>query len=447
MLSAPLPPSSLLPNGSSHDRETSTETFPSPLSTQPQAWPTPESIKRIFTHRTSESARTGYLSSIPNPSLDLSRTRFGDFGGQFAPELQVEPLHDLAAAFQSAITSDSFWHEYLAHTTFCPTPLHLAKNLTHRAAGATIWLKREDRNPYRGSHCARSIVGQVLFAKRLGMQEIVTDCGAACHGIACASLCARLGLKCTVYMGVDDAARQCAGVQEMQRLGASIVPAVSGSGCRTLKAAVNAAFAHSLEDQASIYYVMGGPIGAHPFPVIHRTFQALLGEEVKVQLARVMGRDGEDASPDALVSPVGMGGAATGLFRAFVDEEGERMVGVEAEGAAPLSRGSEGVLHGCRTMVLQDEDGQIEPSQAVSPDMNFPSVGPELAHWKTIGRVEGRAVSDEEALEGVKTLAEEEDVVAGLSTGYALRETMRLARELGPGKNVVLLVTGKDDIH
>ncbi|KAI9040546.1 tryptophan synthase [Aspergillus affinis] len=440
MLIAPLPPSNILPK----DQRETTETTP-----PAQSWPTPESIKQIFIQRISESARKAYLAAPPPPAPapDLSRTHFGEFGGQFALELQVEPLHDLAAAFQSIITDESFCQEYLAYTAFCPTPLHLAKNLTHRAGGATIWLKREDRNPYRGSHCVRSMIGQILFAKRLGMREIVTDCGSACHGVACASLCAALGLQCTVFIGVDDAARQCAGVQEMQRLGANIVPAETASGCRTLKAAVNSALAHSLTDQSSIYYVMGGPIGAHPLPVINRTFQKLLGEEVKIQLARLMGREGDSASPDALISPLEMGGAATGLFYAFVEEDEVRLVCVEAEGAAPLAHGSVGVLHGCRTLVLQDENGQIQPSEAIAPDMNFPSVGPEVAHWKSIGRVEGKTASDEEAMEGLRILAEEEQVTAGLNTGYAVGETMRLAKELGPGQNVVLLVTGKDDIH
>ncbi|PLB50072.1 tryptophan synthase beta subunit-like PLP-dependent enzyme [Aspergillus steynii IBT 23096] len=440
MLTASLPSANL--HSLIHNKDPSTERF---TPAHPPSYPPAQSTSHLLTFLTPSSTKTDHLPNPPKPPLDLSSTRFGSFGGQFAPELQIEALHSLASTFQSTITTDSFWQTYHAHTPFCPTPLHLAKNLTHRATGATIWLKREDRNPYR-SHRARSIVGQILFAKRLGRREIVTDCGSACHGIACAGLCAQLGLKCTVYMGVDDAARQCAGVLEMQQLGADVVPVETGAGCRTLKAAVNSAIAHSLEDQEGVYYVMGGPIGAHPFPVINRTFQAGVGEEVKVQLARVMGRE-EDGLPDALVSPLGVGAAATGLFGAFAAEKGVRMVGVEAEGAAPLSGGSVGVLHGCRTMVLQDEDGQIESTQAMSPDMNFPSVGPELAHWKGMQRVEVSAASDEEALEGVRILAEEEDVVAGLSTGYAVAETMRLARELGPGQNVVLLVTGKDDVH
>ncbi|OQE18339.1 hypothetical protein PENSTE_c018G01245 [Penicillium steckii] len=365
---------------------------------------------------------------------------YGSFGGQFVPESMMGFLHELTSVFELAVSDPSFWAEYATLQRSQYTPLTLASKLTHAAAGATIWLKREDMNEY-GTHKTRNIIGQLLLARRMGRTEIVTDCAAAKHGNFTASMCARLGLRCVVVMGADDACAQEEDVLEMKMLGAKIVTARSPSGMGSLRAAITEALRYSVCNHETVYYLMGGPVGPSPLPTVTRTFQALLGEEVAVQMHRVTG-----CQPDAVVTAVGSGCGAVGLFRPFLHRSTVRLVGVEGIHAAALTQGSLGVLQGSRTLMLQNEDGQINDSYSISPDLNLSTVGPEVAHWKSMGRVEIRTATDADALDGFQSLLNHEGILSGLDSSHAVNTVLSLARELGPGKNVVLMVTGSDSI-
>ncbi|KAJ5707403.1 hypothetical protein N7488_007204 [Penicillium malachiteum] len=365
---------------------------------------------------------------------------YGAYGGRFAPESIIGFLTSLTSFFEIAVSNPSFWAEFATYQRAQPTPLQIASKLTARAGGATIWLKREDQNEY-GSHKARNIIGQLLLARRMGFTEIVTDCAAAKHGNLTAAMCARMGLRCVVLMGADDAQSQEEDVLEMKMLGAKVLTARTPSGMGSLRAAITEALRYSVCNYESTYYLMGGPVGPNPLPTVTRTFQALLGEEVVVQMHEAAG-----CRPDAVVTAVGSGGGAVGLFRPFLQDRDIRLIGVEAAGAAALTEGELGVLQGSRTLMLQNEDGQIRDSHSISPDLNLSTVGPELAHWKDCGRVEIQTATDADALDGFKTMQHHEGILAGLDSSHAVRTVLDLAKELGPGKNVVLLVTGCDAI-
>ncbi|KAK5787985.1 hypothetical protein VI817_010481 [Penicillium citrinum] len=365
---------------------------------------------------------------------------YGSFGGQFVPESMMGFLHDLTSAFEVAVSDPLFWAEYISLQRPQPTPLTLASKLTYAVGGATIWFKREDMNEY-GTHKTRNIIGQLLLARRMGRTEIVTDCAAAKHGNFTALMCARLGLRCVVVMGADDAYAQKEDVLEMKMLGAKIVTARSTSGMGSLRAAITEALRYSVCNHETVYYLMGGPVGPSPLPTVTRTFQALLGEEVAVQMHRATG-----CQPDVVVAAVGSGCGAVGLFRPFLHRSTVRLVGVEGVHAAALTEGSLGVLQGSRTLMLQNEDGQINDSYSISPDLNLSTVGPEVAYWKSMGRVEIRTATDADALDGFQSLLNHEGILTGLDSSHAVKTVLSLARELGPGKNVVLMVTGSDSI-
>ncbi|KAL2812479.1 tryptophan synthase beta subunit-like PLP-dependent enzyme [Aspergillus granulosus] len=381
---------------------------------------------------------------ISIPAVDAP-SRFGQFGGQFAAELQMDILLDLPSVFHSILSDDSFWDDFIACPLIRPSPLHFAQNLTQVVGGANIWLKREDLNPF-ASYQARNIVGQILFAHRIGKTEIVMDCGFAGHGLVCATMCARLKMKCTIFMGASDVSSQPDAVNKMQKLGATVISTpcsriTKGRDKGTLRTATNEALRYALSHIDAAYHVTSGTIGPHPLPSITRTFQSLLGQEIKNCISRMTGR--EDSGPDALVSPVGSSGAAAlGMFAAFVNDPTVRLVAVEAADAAPLTHGSVGVMYGCKTLLLQDDDGQILDSHSVAPDLNFPCAGPELSHWKDVGRLETVTASNEEAVQGLRILCEHEGIVSSLATGHAVMEAVKLASELGPGKDLVLLVSG-----
>ncbi|KAL2814555.1 tryptophan synthase beta subunit-like PLP-dependent enzyme [Aspergillus cavernicola] len=373
-------------------------------------------------------------------------THFGKFGGQFAPELQMDILLDLSSVFHSILSDDTFWDDFIACPLIRPSPLHFAQNLTQVVGGANIWLKREDLNPF-GSYQARNIVGQILFAHRIGKTEIVMDCGYAGHGLVCATMCARMSMKCTIHMGASDLAAQPDAVEKMGKLGATVISAHSPEPYTntrdkgSLRAATNEALRYSLSHLDSTYHITSGTIGPHPLPSITRTFQSLLGKEIKNYISSLTGR--KRTGPDALISPVGSSGAAAlGMFAPFIADPTVRLIGVEAADAAPLTNGSVGVMYGCKTLLLQDDDGQILPSHSIAPDLNFPCAGPELAFWKDTGRMGTVVASNEEAVQGLRVLCECEGIVSSLATGYAVLETVRVARELGVGRDVVLLVSG-----
>lgn len=370
----------------------------------------------------------------------LSFGGYGSFGGRFVPESIMGFLTDLTSFFEATISEPAFWAEYASFQRQQPTPLQMASKLTAMAAGATIWLKREDLNDY-GSHKTRNILGQLLLARRMGRIEIVTDCASAKHGSFTAAMCARLGLRCVIVMGADDAESQQEDVLEMKMLGAKILTARTPSGMGSLRAAITEALRYSVCNYETAYYLMGSPVGPNPLPTLARTFQALLGEEVAGQMQATAG-----CQPDAVVTAIGSGSGAVGLFRPFLQNSAVRLVGVEAAQAAALTQGEVGVLQGARTLMLQNDDGQILDSHSISPDLNLSSVGPEVAHWKSIGRVEIQTATDADALDGFKTLQHHEGILPGLDSSHAVGRTVALAKELGPGKNIVLLVTGCDGI-
>ncbi|KAL4790989.1 tryptophan synthase beta subunit-like PLP-dependent enzyme [Aspergillus venezuelensis] len=389
----------------------------------------------------------------PLPTSALSRTeviipaieaptRFGRFGGQFAPELQMDLLLELPAIFHSILSERTFWDEFFSCNLIRPSPLQLVRRLTKAVGGANIWLKREDLNPF-GSYQTWNIIGQVLFAQRLGKTEVIMECGYAGHGRVCATICASKKMKCTIFMGIFDAAAQFDVVEKMKRRGATVVRVQEPDG--TLRAATNEALRYSLHHLDSAYYISSGTVGPHPLPTIARTFQSLLGQEIKDSFPGKPKRHLEHDRPEALISPVGSSGsAALGMFAPFIDDHTVRLIAVEAADTVPLTKGSVGVMYGCKTLLLQDDDGQILPSpgHSLAPDMNFPCVGPELAHWKDIGRMKTVTTTSDEAAWGSSILRETEGIVAGLATGHAVLETVNVARELGCGKDIVLLVSG-----
>ncbi|CAG7998320.1 unnamed protein product [Penicillium salamii] len=363
---------------------------------------------------------------------------YGSFGGRFAPESIMGFLYELTSFFEATVSDPAFWSEYATFQQ-APTPLHIAPNLTSLADGATIWLKREDQSHY-GSHKARNITGQLLLARRMGRQEIVTDCGSAKHGSFTAAMCGRLGLRCVIVMGTDDANAQRDDVDKMKSLGATVLTTRTPSGMGSLRAAITEALRYSVCNHESAYYLMGSPVGPSPLPTLTRTFQSLLGEEVALQMHAV------GVHPDALVTAIGSGSGAVGLFRPFLQDLSVRLVGVEAVQAAALTDGELGVLHGARTLLLQSQEGQINDSHSISPDMNLSTVGPEVANWKNSGRIEIFTATDEDAINGFELLNHQEGILSGLDSSHAVKRTLELAKELGPGKNVVLMVTGYDNI-
>ena len=370
----------------------------------------------------------------------ISFDGYGAFGGRFAPESIIGFLNEISSVFEVTVSDPSFWSEFATYHRAEPTQLYRADKLTAEAGGATIWLKREDQNEY-GSHKTRNIIGQLLLARRMGRAEIVTDCAAAKHGNFTAAMCARLGLRCVIIMGADDAQAQQEDVLEMKMLGAKVLTARTPSGMGSLRAAITEALRYSVCNYESAYYLMGGPVGPNPLPTLTRTFQALLGEEVAAQMQEAAGRQ-----PDAIVTAIGGGSGAVGLFRPFLHDPKIRLIGVEAAEAATLTCGEIGVLQGARTLMLQNDDGQILDSHSISPDLNLSTVGPEVAHWKDAGRVQILTATDTDTLAGFKTLKHHEGILAGLDSSHAVSKAMQIAKELGSGKNVVLLVTGCDAI-
>ena len=372
--------------------------------------------------------------------------QFGAFGGQYAPEALTTCLAELDAGFQAAQDDPTFWEEYRSYYPYMgrPSSLHLARRLSEHAGGANIWLKREDLN-HTGSHKINNALGQILIARRLGKTEIIAETGAGQHGVATATVCAKFGMKCTIYMGAEDVRRQALNVFRIRLLGATVVPVESGS--RTLRDAVNEAFRAWIVRLDTTHYIIGSAIGPHPFPTMVRTFQRVIGEETKAQL-RDLGK-----SPDAVVACVGGGSNAVGMFYPFSQDASVQLVGVEAAGdgldterhSATLSGGSVGVLHGVRTYVLQNQHGQISETHSVSAGLDYPGVGPELAHWKETNRATFLSATDAQALQGFRLLSQLEGIIPALETSHAVWGAIETAKQLGPGKDLVLCLSGRGD--
>jgi tryptophan synthase beta chain len=379
---------------------------------------------------------------------EIPTSHYGRFGGRFVPEALMGALDELEAAFTDAMADPVFLERLGAlsrHYGGRPTPLYLAERLSAYAGGARIYLKREDLQ-HTGSHKLCNVLGQGLLTKRMGKRRVIAETGAGQHGVATSTIAALLDLDCIVYMGEEDCRRQRLNVVRMQLMGAEVVPVRSGT--RTLKDAINEAMRDWVTNVETTHYLIGSVVGPHPFPLLVREFVKVIGQEVRTELLEREGR-----LPDAVCACVGGGSNSMGLFHAFVGDEGVRLVGVEAGGdgldtsrhAATLSGGSEGILHGARSFVLQDEFGQVRPTHSVSAGLDYPGVGPEHAWLAETGRAEYVAATDAEALDGFRLLCELEGIIPALEPSHAVLTAVRLAREFGSEGIVVLNLSGRGD--
>jgi tryptophan synthase beta chain len=380
---------------------------------------------------------------VPN-----ERGYFGSFGGRFVPETLMYALEELEEEYQKVKEEPSFWQEfeyYLREFAGRPTPLYFAKNLTEYAGGAKIYIKREDLL-HTGAHKINNTLGQALLAKRMGKNRIIAETGAGQHGVATATACALLGLECVVYMGEEDAQRQRLNVFRMKLLGAEV--RVVKSGSRTLKDAINEALRDWVANVETTHYIIGSVVGPHPFPMMVRDFQSVIGKEAKGQ---ILEREGK--LPKAVVACVGGGSNAMGIFYPFVEDEGIRLVGVEAGGlgletgkhSASINAGQVGVLHGMKSFFLQDEEGQILTTHSISAGLDYPGVGPEHAYLFESGRAEYVYATDQEALEGFKLLSRLEGIIPALEPAHAVLKVVEIASKLSREDIVIFNLSGRGD--
>ena len=383
------------------------------------------------------------FASVPD-----ANGRFGQFGGKFVAETLMTALTELVALYASLKSDASFTSEFdrdLAHYVGRPSPLYEATRLSDQIGGARIMLKREDLN-HTGAHKVNNTIGQALLAKYMGKRRVIAETGAGQHGVATATVAARLGLECHVFMGEEDIRRQSLNVYRMKLLGADVVPVTSGS--RTLKDAMNEAMRDWVTNVDSTFYIIGTVAGPHPYPMLVRDFQSVIGREARTQSLSQTGK-----LPDALVACVGGGSNAIGLFHPFLQDLGVEMYGVEAGGkglstgqhAAPLSVGSPGVLHGNRTYLMQDDDGQILETHSVSAGLDYPGVGPEHAWLKDIGRVRYVTADDQETLAAFHRLTRIEGIMPALETAHALAYAEKLASEMSPDQHIIVNLSGRGD--
>ena len=377
----------------------------------------------------------------------MKESYFGEFGGCFVPELLMPPLLEVEEAMRTIVPSPRFQgelqvllHDYAGR----PTPLTFCPRLSEEL-GIELWLKREDLL-HSGAHKINNTLGQALLARYMGKTALVAETGAGQHGVATAVAAARLGMECTVYMGAEDVERQAPNVMRMRLLGARVIPVESGT--RTLKDAINEALRAWISSQQTTHYCFGTAAGPHPFPTLVRQFQQIIGQETSRQMREKTGQ-----LPDAVVACVGGGSNAIGMFAPFVDEPSVQLIGVEAAGtgekgcfnSAPLSLGTPGVLHGCRTMLLQNPDGQIEPSHSIAAGLDYPGVGPEHAHLQATGRVRYVMVRDQRALAAFQRLCRSEGILPALESSHALAWVLDHAEEFAPGSKVVVNLSGRGD--
>ncbi|WP_375767709.1 tryptophan synthase subunit beta [Archangium gephyra] len=374
--------------------------------------------------------------------------RFGRYGGRYVPETLVPALQELELAYAEARKDPAFEEQVaqvLREFVGRETPLTPARRLTELWGGAEVWLKREDL-AHTGAHKINNTIGQVLLAKRMGKKRVIAETGAGQHGVATATACALFGLTCEVYMGALDVERQALNVFRMKALGATVRPVESGS--RTLKDAMNEAMRVWVSQVEDTYYVIGSAAGPHPYPTIVRDFQSVIGREIRTQSLVAFGK-----LPDAIIACIGGGSNAIGALHPFLGDASVRLVGVEAGGhgldsgqhGASLTLGTEGVLHGSRSLVLQDEHGQIIEAHSISAGLDYPGVGPELAHMAKTGRMEVRTATDDEALAAFYQVSRTEGILPALESSHAFARAGELARELGKGKYLVINCSGRGD--
>ena len=374
--------------------------------------------------------------------------RFGAFGGRYIPEMLMPAIEQLAEAYQSAKADPAFQRSVaacLADYAGRPTPLYFAERMTEELAGANIYLKREDL-AHSGAHKINNTVGQALLAARMGKRRVIAETGAGQHGVATAMAAARFGLECDVYMGEEDMRRQRLNVFRMKLLGARVVPV--GTGSRTLKDATNEAFRDWMGSVEHTHYIIGSVVGPHPYPMMVRDFQSVIGKEARKQIIEKEGR-----LPDAIVACIGGGSNAAGIFYPFVSDEDVRLIGVEAAGeglesrrhAASLNRGEPGVLHGSLSYVLQDAEGQTLPVHSVSAGLDYPGVGPEHSFYKDAGRAEYTAVTDQEAIGAFRFCSRFEGIIPALESSHAIAHVIKIAPEMDKGELLVVNLSGRGD--
>jgi tryptophan synthase beta chain len=377
-----------------------------------------------------------------------ARGHFGPYGGTFVAETLIHALDDLKAAYERYRADPAFQAELrdeLEHFVGRPSPIYHAGRLSREVGGAQIYLKREDLN-HTGAHKINNTIGQALLARRMGKPRVIAETGAGQHGVATATVCARYGMECVVYMGSEDIKRQSPNVYRMHLLGAKVVPVESGS--RTLKDALNEALRDWVTHVENTFYIIGTVAGPHPYPMMVRDFQRVIGDECVVQMPTMIGRQ-----PDAIIACVGGGSNAIGIFYPYIEREEVRLIGVEAAGlgldsghhAASLERGTPGVLHGNRTYLLQDADGQIVETHSVSAGLDYPGVGPEHAYLKDIGRAEYVGITDDEALAAFHRLCRTEGIIPALESAHAIAYAIKLAPTMRSDQHLLVNLSGRGD--
>ena len=374
--------------------------------------------------------------------------RFNEFGGQYVPENVLKALNELEEEYEKAKNDKQFIDEYnyyLNYYTGRPSPLYYADNMTKNLGGAKIYLKREDLN-HTGAHKINNAIGQVLLAKRMGKKKVIAETGAGQHGVATATVAAKFGLECKIFMGEEDMRRQALNVKKMELLGAKVVPVLSGM--RTLNDAVNEAIGYWADNVEDTFYLLGSAVGPHPYPTIVRDFQRVIGDEAKEQILKLEGR-----LPDYIIAAVGGGSNAIGIFAPFVENEEVKLVGVEASGkgvdtdltAATITKGVKGVIHGMMTYVLQDSDGNVAEAYSISAGLDYPGVGPEHAYLADTKRATYECINDDEAIEAFLDLTKTEGIVPAIESSHALAYAKKLAPTLDKDKIIIVNLSGRGD--
>jgi tryptophan synthase beta chain len=375
------------------------------------------------------------------------RGHFGQFGGRYVAETLMPLILDLERAYRAAQADPAFWAEFddlMAHYVGRPSPMYFAPRLTEELGGAQIWFKRDELN-HTGAHKINNCIGQILLAMRMGKTRIIAETGAGQHGVATATVCARFGLPCTIFMGATDVARQAPNVFRMKLLGAEVIPVTAGAA--TLKDAMNEALRYWVANVHDTFYIIGTAAGPHPYPEMVRDFQSVIGKEARAQMLERTGR-----LPDLLVAAIGGGSNAIGLFHPFLDDADVKMLGVEAAGhglekehAASLAGGAPGILHGNKTYLLQDEDGQITEGHSISAGLDYPGIGPEHAWLRDIGRVDYTSVTDTEALAGFQLLCRTEGIIPALEPAHAIAALAKVAPTMGKDQIILANLCGRGD--
>ena len=390
---------------------------------------------------------------LPYQQPDISG-HFGIYGGSFISETLTHAIEELKDAYAKYQHDPAFLAEFaseLAHFVGRPSPVYHAARTSHEMGGAQIFLKREDLN-HTGAHKINNVIGQAMLAKRMGKPRIIAETGAGQHGVATATICARYGLECVVYMGSEDVKRQSPNVYRMKLLGATVVPVESGS--KTLKDALNEAMRDWVANVDNTFYIIGTVAGPHPYPMMVRDFQSVIGNECLVQMPEMLAAAGcTSGQPDAVVACVGGGSNAMGIFYPYIDHAATRLIGVEAAGeglesgkhSASLQKGSPGVLHGNRTYLLQDANGQVTETHSISAGLDYPGVGPEHAFLKDIGRAEYVGITDTEALEAFHYLCRTEGIIPALESSHAFAYAMKMAKTMGPDQSILVNLSGRGD--